>query len=145
MRRKIKKEDISRRKVRVQPKQISDKSKRILVQRFIKEYETIIAYFTGMSETPMLSFTMIVAILEKLCFISASNVDSLENDELTTEKILLLQIWEILQGDHYQGVHKRNFLMFLLAMLGLSTELPSSKDMVLKNGKALTMRRDVED
>ncbi len=88
---------------------------------------------------------MVVAVIEKLGFISQKNIQQLENDELTTEKILLLQLWEILHGDHYKGVHRRNLLVFLLAVLGLSVEIPSTKDLIVEKGKANTMRRDFED
>ena len=82
---------------------------------------------------------MVVTVIEKLCFISKKNIQLLESDELTTEKVLLLQLWEILHGDHYKGIHRRNLLVFLLAVLGLSVEIPSTKDLVVAKGKANTM------
>ncbi len=100
---------------------------------------------TDQDSTLWLTFDMVVAVIEKLGFISQKNIQQLENDELTTEKILLLQLWEILHGDHYKGVHRRNLLVFLLAVLGLSVEIPSTKDLIVEKGKANTMRRDFED
>jgi len=96
---------------------LSAASKRAVATRFIKEFDIGILEFLEIDKEPKLNYLQLNEFLKKLCFLKES--EYIENPHFTPERLLLYDMWYMLRADQYRGIHRRNLLMFLLAVLDL--------------------------
>jgi len=96
---------------------LSSASKRAVATRFIKEFDIGILEFLEIDREPKLNYLQLNEFLKKLCFLKES--EYIENPHFTPERLLLYDMWYILRADQYKGIHRRNLLMFLLAVMDL--------------------------
>ncbi|CAD8121688.1 unnamed protein product [Paramecium sonneborni] len=137
--------------VTVNVKYTSNNSEKIVAQKFIREFETIIDWIfdqTGQDRPSNVSFSIdylkLGEILQRLGFLNQLQVkDSnekaveYENLRLSEERALLCEIWTVLRGDELGGISKRNLCLFLLTLIGITDfkikELPSVQNEEVPN------------
>ncbi|CAD8104133.1 unnamed protein product [Paramecium primaurelia] len=137
--------------VTVNVKFTSNNSEKIVAQKFIREFETVIDWIfdqTGQDRPSNVSFSIdylkLGEILQRLGFLNQlqlkeSNEKAVEyeNLRLSEERALLCEIWTILRGDELGGISKRNLCLFLLTLIGITDfkikELPSAQNEEVPN------------
>ncbi|CAD8110640.1 unnamed protein product [Paramecium primaurelia] len=137
--------------VTVNVKYTSNNSEKIVAQKFIREFETVIDWIfdqTGQERPSNVSFSIdylkLGEILQRLDFLN--QLQAKENNEkaveyenlrLSEERALLCEIWTVLRGDELGGISKRNLCLFLLTLIGITDfkikELPSAQNEELPN------------
>ncbi|CAD8122345.1 unnamed protein product [Paramecium sonneborni] len=137
--------------VTVNVKYTSNNSEKIVAQKFIREFETVIDWIfdqTGQERPSNVSFSIdylkLGEILQRLGFIN--QLQAKENNEkaveyenlrLSEERALLCEIWTVLRGDELGGISKRNLCLFLLTLIGITDfkikELPSAQNEEVPN------------
>ena len=95
---------------------MSEGSRKALASRFIREYDLTILEFLA-PEKSKLDYLQVNAFLRRLCFLRDS--EAVELPHFTPERILLHEMWISLCGEQNGGIHRRNLLVFLLAVMGL--------------------------
>ena len=143
MRRQHKSMEMSRMKPKSNTQNMSDASKRALATRFIKEFDTAILDFLEVGKEPKLDYIQINELLKKLSFLKDS--ETVDAPHFTPERILLYDMWYSLYGDKYKGVHRRNLLVFLLAVLGLHYQITKITKNNTKNANQMVREDDDED
>ena len=99
----------------------SDGSKKAYATRFIREFETVFTDFIQDEKEQKLDYNQLSELLKRLCFLKeAQKVDQTQN---TPEQVLLYDLWYTLFADKYKGLHRRNLLVVLLAVLGLNFQI----------------------
>jgi len=101
----------------VKKSKMSQASKRALATRFIREFDLAIVEFLEVGKPPMLDYVQLSEFLTKMRFLKEPI--SFDAPQSTPEKVLLYDMWYNLQADKYKGVHRRNLLVFVLAIMGL--------------------------
>ena len=100
-------------------------SDRLLIQRFIKDFEAAV---TGVTKDPtkdlgdFMDYLSLNSVLQILGFVSEGynpNAAGSIQGVQAQERALISELWTILNGDAFGGVSKRNLCVFLLAVLGL--------------------------
>ncbi|CAK57383.1 unnamed protein product (macronuclear) [Paramecium tetraurelia] len=137
--------------VTVNVKYTSNNSEKIVAQKFIREFETVIDWIfdqTGQERPSNVSFSIdylkLGEILQRLDFLnllqakdSNERAVEYENLRLSEERALLCEIWTVLRGDELGGISKRNLCLFLLTLIGITDfkikELPSAQNEELPN------------
>ncbi|CAD8105599.1 unnamed protein product [Paramecium primaurelia] len=137
--------------VTVNVKFTSNNSEKIVAQKFIREFETVIDWIfdqTGQDRPSNVSFSIdylkLGEILQRLGFLNQlqlkeSNEKAVEyeNLRLSEERALLCEIWTVLRGDQLGGISKRNLCLFLLTLIGITDfkikELPSAQNEEVPN------------
>jgi len=120
-RRKQKSVQSSRANQKSESRIMSSSSQRALATRFIKEFDLAIVEFLEVGKPPKLDYIQLNEFLRKMRFLIES--EQVDSPHFTPERILLHDMWYILQADKYKGVHRRNLLVFLLAVLGLHYQI----------------------
>ena len=96
---------------------VSFATKKATATRFIKEFDIAILEFLEEDKDPKLNYIQLNEFLRKLRFLKES--EQFESPRFTPERLLLFDMWYILYGDKYKGIHRRNLLVFLLGVLNL--------------------------
>ena len=112
---------------------ISDESRRALATRFIREFEVHISDILGENTEKKLDYLELNEFLKRLSFLK--DADDIEQPQFTPERVLLYDTWFTLFADKYKGVHRRNLLVFLLAVLGLHFEITKIQKPEPKEGE----------
>jgi len=99
---------------------ISESTQKALAMRFIKEFDLAILDYLHEGESK-LDYLRLNEFLRKLCFLRES--ERIESPHFTPERLLLFDLWYMLQGDKRKGIHRRNLLVFCLAILGLQFQI----------------------
>ena len=60
-------------------------------------------------------------VMEKMGFIKSSQ--KLDSPNFIQERTLMFDMWLVLKGDKFNGVTKRNLLVFLFAIVGLNFQI----------------------
>jgi len=104
-------------------------SDRLIIQRFIKDFEAAVTNVTKDPKkdlTDFLDYISLNEVLKVLGFVTGGDHyrNETQNNNniqgvLAQERALISELWAILQGEANQGVSKRNLCVFLLAVLGL--------------------------
>ncbi|CAD8112021.1 unnamed protein product [Paramecium sonneborni] len=137
--------------VTVNVKYTSNNSEKIVAQKFIREFETVIDWIfdqTGQDRPSNVSFSIdylkLGEILQRLDFLNQLQAKDnnekaveYENLRLSEERALLCEIWSVLRGDELGGISKRNLCLFLLTLIGITDfkikELPSAQNEEIPN------------
>ena len=123
---------------------MSSVSKQALAVRFIKEFDQGILEFLESPKVPKLSYIQVNEFLKKLCFLKDS--ENINHPRCIIERNLLYDMWFILKCDQYDGVHRRNLLVFLLSVLNLYFPITKIQDSdCAENDKAVTAKDGRED
>lgn len=109
------------------PIPLSQASKKALTTRFIREFDTIIMDFVDSDMESKLNSTQILEFLKRLSFLK--EYESTNHPHFIQERVLIYDMWYTLRADKYQGIHRRNLLVFLLAVLNMSFTITK----ILKN------------
>jgi len=109
------------------PTPLSQSSKKALTTRFIREFDIIVMDFIDSDLESKLNSTQVVDFLKRLSFLK--EYESTNHPHSIQEKVLLYDMWYTLRADKYQGIHRRNLLVFLLAVLNMSFTITK----ILKN------------
>ena len=100
-------------------------SDRLLIQRFIKDFEAAV---TGVTKDPtkdlgdFMDYLSLNSVLQTMGFVSEGynpNAAGSIQGVQAQERALISELWTVLNGDAFGGVSKRNLCVFLLAVLGL--------------------------
>eukprot|EP00331_Platyophrya_macrostoma_P017792 CAMPEP_0176467726 /NCGR_PEP_ID=MMETSP0127-20121128/38619_1 /TAXON_ID=938130 /ORGANISM="Platyophrya macrostoma, Strain WH" /LENGTH=625 /DNA_ID=CAMNT_0017861059 /DNA_START=32 /DNA_END=1905 /DNA_ORIENTATION=- len=100
---------------------VSEGSKRAYASRFIREFESVISDFVQEEKEQKLNYLQLHELLKKLCFLQDDS--KFEVPLEAPEIVLLHDMWYTLFADKFRGVHRRNLLVFLLAVLGLNFQI----------------------
>jgi len=103
--------------ISAQPQTMSLASKKAIATRFIKEFDIGILEYLDEGKGSKLNYIQCNEFLRKLRFLKES--EQFDSPKFTPERILLYDMWYILYGDKSNGIHRRNLLVFLLAVLNL--------------------------
>mmetsp|Transcript_4688 Transcript_4688/g.3861 ORF Transcript_4688/g.3861 Transcript_4688/m.3861 type:complete len:566 (+) Transcript_4688:475-2172(+) len=96
-------------------------SKRALASRFIKEFDLAIVDYLEIGKVPKLDYPQTNEFLRRLCFLKEN--DTIDNPVFTQDKLLFYDMWHMLYADRFRGIHRRNLLVFILAVLGLHYQI----------------------
>lgn len=100
---------------------MSEGSRKALASRFIREFDLAITEFMEGDKEQKMDYLQLNEFLKKLCFLKDS--ESVDLPHFTPERSLLYDLWYTLFADKYGGIHRRNLLVFLLAVLGLNYQI----------------------
>eukprot|EP01017_Pseudomicrothorax_dubius_P024155 TRINITY_DN2570_c0_g1_i3.p1 TRINITY_DN2570_c0_g1~~TRINITY_DN2570_c0_g1_i3.p1 ORF type:complete len:569 (+),score=105.27 TRINITY_DN2570_c0_g1_i3:61-1707(+) len=96
-------------------------SQRVIAERLLREVESIVAS----DGIQILDLSGLLSVLKTLQFVSPGL--ALEDVEASPfhaqEKVLVLDIWNALKGQKYNGITIRNLVTFLLAILGIQSNI----------------------
>ena len=108
-------------KTPVKQNTISESSQKALAMRFIREYEIITTELKRQEHKQNLDYIQLGELLKVLSFIK--EYSSPDHPQFVPERNLLYDLWFTLHADKYNGIHRRNLLVFLTAVLGLHFEI----------------------
>jgi hypothetical protein len=109
-------------KPKVEPKAaLSSSSKRALAMRFIREFDTYIMEYIEEGGEFIRDYILLNEFLRRLTFLKES--EKVDSPCFTPERVLLFDLWYMLHADKYHGVHRRNLLVVLLAIVGLDYQI----------------------
>ena len=100
---------------------ISDGSRRAYASRFIREFESVISEFLQDEKESKLDYLQLGEFLKRLFFLR--EIEKVDSTQFSPERILLHDMWYTLYADKFKGVHRRNLLVFALAVLGLNFQI----------------------
>lgn len=100
---------------------MSGKSEEVFGVRFLMEYETIIQNIFYGRKQKKLDYMVMCEIMERMGFIKSSQ--KLDSPNFIHERTLMFDLWLVLKGDKFNGVTKRNLLVFLFAIVGLNFQI----------------------
>ena len=100
---------------------LSEASKKAFGSRFIREFDLAIMDFLAPEKESKLDYMQINVFLHRLSFLKDS--ETIDLPHFTPERTLLHEMWTSLRGEENQGVHRRNLLVFLLAVMGLAYQI----------------------
>ena len=106
-------------------KQMNSNSEKLIIQRFIKEFEgAIVRVLNNPPDNNELNvpldYLSISEVMKCLGFLSQKEpTDPNALGSIPIERSLLSDLWTILKGEEYGGISKRNLCMFLLSVQGL--------------------------
>ena len=103
------------------PLKISEGSRKALASRFIREFDLAILDFLAPDREPKLDYLQLNTFLRRLAFLKDS--EAVELPHFTPERSLLFEMWYTLYADKHDGIHRRNLLVFLLAVMGLHYQI----------------------
>jgi len=109
------------------PTPLSQASKKALTTRFIREYDMIITDILEGDQEAKLSSTQLLEFLKRLSFIK--EYENTRHPYFIQERVLLYDMWQALNADRHQGIHRRNLLVFLLSVLNMNFTITK----ILKN------------
>jgi hypothetical protein len=101
--------------------QLSSSSKKALAMRFIREFDTYIVEFLEEGGEHIRDYILLNEFLRRLTFLKES--EKVDSPCFTPERVLLFDLWYMLHADKYNGVHRRNLLVVLLAIVGLDYQI----------------------
>jgi hypothetical protein len=95
---------------------------KMICSRFMKQFNEVAHNYLDSDDKTIvtdgrLSLEAAACVMFSLGFLST--LDELDEDAYTQEKVLLLEIWEVLEGEPRNGIKPDNLAVFLLAILGL--------------------------
>ena len=102
-------------------KNMSEESRKALAARFIREFEIVLGEIVEGDKEQKLDYIQLNEFLKKLYFLK--DADKVDLPQFTPERILLYDMWYMMFADKFKGIHRRNLLVFLLAVLGLHYEI----------------------
>ena len=104
-------------KVFTKKKYVSSKSEKIVVQKFMKDFDSTIDQMLGKEcrGEARLDYITMSEILKKMGFLNCT--ENSESAQFSQERTLLHDIWIILNGNTKKGIIKRNLCVFLLAII----------------------------
>jgi len=116
---------------------LSSSSKRALAMRFIREFDTYIMEFLEEGGEYIRDYILLNEFLRRLSFLKES--EKVDSPCFTPERVLLFDLWYMLHADKHNGVHRRNLLVTLLAVIGLDYQItkitsPNDHSLDSKNG-----------
>ena len=118
---------------RTKKTKISSKTNQVYAQKFIKLFEKETRYpssiilihpFTSQVTTDFdhITFADMCKIMHRTGLIK--NIKELDQPNFIQERTLLFDMWLVLRGDKYHYIRKRNFLVFIFAILGIKYKMP---------------------
>ena len=100
---------------------MSEESRKALASRFIREFEIVLAEILEGDKEQKMDYIQLNEFLKKLSFLK--DADKVDLPQFTPERILLYDLWYTMYADKFKGVHRRNLLVFLLAVMGLNYQI----------------------
>jgi len=120
---------------------MSMNSRKAMATRFIKEFDLVITDFIEPHTEPRLNYVQLNDFLKRLYFLKDS--EHINHPRFQNERVLLYDLWYILQADKFKGVHRRNLLVFLLGVLNL--HFPITRIVKPYNGRGSNTSRSGSD
>lgn len=89
-----------------------------VASKFIKEFEKVLDEVVGNQPEPAIDYMKLSEILNRLCFLHNDSENDFENPRIAQERSFIYDIWNILKGEKFGGVTRRNLCQFCLALIG---------------------------
>ena len=116
-----------------------EESEKLTAIKFKKEYDQKVIQFLQVGREKKLDYLSLNDLLKDLGFLTKGNAENVNtnNSTFSKERGLFYDLWWILRGEKYQGVHRKNLYYFLLAVLRITFKVEKNKDEFGLSARAL--------